>query len=121
MSPSSIPTTEEEYAAQLRDLEKASADMKKCEAIYKEVQRFAAHMEAGVEAFRALGAMQQWCLKENNVHGMRQLFLIHAQLLTHMMPTITSLESLQSMWEEFVRLDPELSSLKLTEAAVAEA
>ncbi|KAG6255484.1 hypothetical protein E4U23_004067 [Claviceps purpurea] len=107
MSPSSIPTTEEEYAAQLRDLEKVSADMKKCDAISEELQKLIPHMEAGVEAFRALGVIEQWCFKENNLLGMRQLVCIYAQLLTHMLPTLQSLESLQSMWEEFVRLDPE--------------
>ncbi|KAG6298088.1 hypothetical protein E4U09_001084 [Claviceps aff. purpurea] len=54
MSPSSIPTTEEEYAAPLRDLEKVSADMKKCDAISEEVQKFAAHMEAGMDRKKKL-------------------------------------------------------------------
>ncbi|KAG5945176.1 hypothetical protein E4U59_006272 [Claviceps monticola] len=95
MSPSSIPTMEEEYAAQLRDLEEVSADMKECEAMSEEAQKLMVHVEAGMEAFRALDAMSQYCSKANNVVGMRQLVCIFAQLSTHMLPTLQSLESLQ--------------------------
>ncbi|KAG5924384.1 hypothetical protein E4U61_000659 [Claviceps capensis] len=121
MSPSSIPTTKEEYAAQLRDLEKVSADMKKYEAISEEVQKLMVHMEAGMEAFRALGAIEQCCFKENNVLGMRQLVCIYAQLLTHMLPTFQSLQSLESKVKNFSRLVLEGGSSDLTEAAVADA